>query len=69
MTDKMDDCLDKRLTDIQAMIGCQALFQASIAIKGGRHCSAMHSCEQWHDCAWAHGALWGRVTDLLSRPR
>jgi hypothetical protein len=64
-----DDCLDRRLSDIHAMIGSDALFRASAAIKGGRHCATMHTCYQWHDCAWAHGALWERVTDLLSRPK
>jgi hypothetical protein len=69
MANDGDDCLDRRLSDIHAMIGGEALFQASAAINGGRRCAAMQTCAQWHDCAWAHGALWGHVTDILTRSK
>ncbi|TAN69452.1 MAG: hypothetical protein EPN20_06085 [Magnetospirillum sp.] len=68
MARETEDCLDRRLADIHAMIGGEALFQASATITGGRHCSATHGCGQWHDCAWAHDALLHRVTSLLTKP-
>lgn len=61
-----DTCLDKRTSDIHAMLAGTALFQAGEMIKGGRQCAAMRACPRWADCARSHADLSQILSQRLS---